>query len=445
MGSSVIGALRVNLGMDTAQFEQGAAKAQKTTKGLQGALGGFASSFGAVASGAAIGTAAVAAFTGAMKLAGDAATFADDLSAAATKLGVTAEALQALRFAAQDADIPVDQFDASLGNLNATLGALKSGIGDGRIRAAFEALGIPTEQLKSMHDASDLLPVLADHISKVGSQAEQVQIAKKLGVEDLLPLLQRGADGIRALTDQARDLGLVIDEQVVNRLADMSRQMEIADARAQAAGRGLGASFTPALVVMKEKTADAVKWLDQLIDRFNKLPNRSMETLDRQLSEKRDHLRQQVIHGAGDSGQANYLRGEIAKLEEAKRNNERARKAAEKATPPPVATGNGGGSGGSGCGSSGRKIGAYSTYAGALKWLKQRNCDSLEAYLDALGLLRISPASALVGDILTLGSSELLSAPVIYVGDGRYLGFHEDSACCELLKPTEFALAWKAV
>ncbi|WP_426043706.1 DUF6950 family protein [Caulobacter sp. DWR3-1-2] len=91
------------------------------------------------------------------------------------------------------------------------------------------------------------------------------------------------------------------------------------------------------------------------------------------------------------------------------------------------------------------KIGAYSTYPGALKWLKQRNCDSLEAYLDALGLLRISPASALVGDILTLGSSELLSAPVIYVGDGRYLGFHEDSACCELLKPTEFALAWRAV
>ena len=90
------------------------------------------------------------------------------------------------------------------------------------------------------------------------------------------------------------------------------------------------------------------------------------------------------------------------------------------------------------------KIGAYSTYAGALKWLKQRGCDSLEAYLDGLGLLRIAPAEALVGDILTLQSSDLLSAPVIYLGDGRYLGFHEDSDCCELMKPLAFERAWRA-
>lgn len=91
------------------------------------------------------------------------------------------------------------------------------------------------------------------------------------------------------------------------------------------------------------------------------------------------------------------------------------------------------------------KIGAYSTYAGALKWLKQRGCDSLEAYLDSLGLLRIAPAQALSGDILTLASPDILSAPVIYVGDGRYLGFHEDSAEAVLMKPTAFELAWRAL
>lgn len=91
------------------------------------------------------------------------------------------------------------------------------------------------------------------------------------------------------------------------------------------------------------------------------------------------------------------------------------------------------------------KIGAYSTYAGALKWLKHRGCDSIEAYLDSLGLLRIAPAEALVGDILTLPSSDALSAPVIYVGDGRYLGFHEESEVAVLMKPTAFELAWRAI
>jgi len=91
------------------------------------------------------------------------------------------------------------------------------------------------------------------------------------------------------------------------------------------------------------------------------------------------------------------------------------------------------------------KVGAYTTYAGALRWLKQRGCDSLEAYLDGLGLVRIAPAEALVGDILTLQSSDQLSAPVIYLGDGRYLGFHEDSDRAELLKPTAFEQAWRAI
>lgn len=91
------------------------------------------------------------------------------------------------------------------------------------------------------------------------------------------------------------------------------------------------------------------------------------------------------------------------------------------------------------------KMGDYSTYAGALKWLKQRGCDSIEAYLDSLGLLRIAPAEALVGDILTLPSVDALSAPVIHVGDGRYLGFHEDSEVAVLMKPTAFELAWRAI
>jgi hypothetical protein len=91
------------------------------------------------------------------------------------------------------------------------------------------------------------------------------------------------------------------------------------------------------------------------------------------------------------------------------------------------------------------KPGDYSTYAGALKWLKKRGHDTLESYFDALGLVRIAPAQALMGDILTLESADALSAPVIYLGDGRYMGFHEDHAEAVLMKPTAFAAAWRAV
>jgi hypothetical protein len=84
--------------------------------------------------------------------------------------------------------------------------------------------------------------VLADKISQLGTVTEQLQFAKKFGIEALLPLLREGAEGIRGLMNNAEQLGLVLENGVVARLADMSERLRVADERAKAAGRGLGAS-----------------------------------------------------------------------------------------------------------------------------------------------------------------------------------------------------------
>lgn len=90
------------------------------------------------------------------------------------------------------------------------------------------------------------------------------------------------------------------------------------------------------------------------------------------------------------------------------------------------------------------KVGDYKTPAGALKWLKKRGFNSLEARLDDL-LPKISPASVLVGDVLSLESTDALSALVIYMGQGQCLGFHEDSDEAVLMKPTAFGKAWSVL
>lgn len=92
------------------------------------------------------------------------------------------------------------------------------------------------------------------------------------------------------------------------------------------------------------------------------------------------------------------------------------------------------------------KVGAYSTPAGALRWLKKRGFDSLEARLDGLGLPRIAPASMLVADVLALPSTDALAALTIYLGQGQFIGFHEDSDRAVLLeKPSTFAAAWSVL
>lgn len=91
------------------------------------------------------------------------------------------------------------------------------------------------------------------------------------------------------------------------------------------------------------------------------------------------------------------------------------------------------------------KVGAYSTPAGALRWLKKRGFDSLEARLDGLGLPRIAPAEMLVGDIVALESVDALAALFIWVGQGLALGFSEGCDQCALVRPSAFKTAWSVL
>jgi hypothetical protein len=316
MASALIGALRVALGIDTAAFEAGLTRAKKQVSGFGSSLSGFAAAFNPVAMGAAVGTAAVAGFALAMRQAAAAAQWADDLSAQANKIGITAESLQGLRQAAEAVDIPMASLDAGMQALNGTLGALKLGIGDGKIRKAFEELGISQEQLGSMRDASDLLPVLADKIRGVGTQAEQVLIAKKLGIEELLPLLQQGSAGIQAMTDRYRELGLVLNESTVQHLADMNEEMRLADERSKIAGMTLGSVMTPALVAMKDALATATVEMAKFLDQFNTVANRSDETLKKQLANREKALERFKKTGASP-GVISGLEEQIAALKSA--------------------------------------------------------------------------------------------------------------------------------
>ncbi|HTN41812.1 MAG TPA: hypothetical protein VLZ84_11710 [Asticcacaulis sp.] len=211
-----------------------------------------------IAAGAGLG-----AFTLALGQAREAMNWADDIQALADHIGVSVEYLQKMQFAAGDADVEIGALNEGLQSLNGSLGAIQSGVGAAKIQKAFDALGIKPEQLKRMHDASDLLPLLADRISQVGTRAQQVQIAKKLGIESLLPLLQGGADGLKNVTDRAEELGLVIDNKTVGALADMNREVEIAQQRLDVQLKKAFLGLAPAITGATTAIADFAAFLNK--------------------------------------------------------------------------------------------------------------------------------------------------------------------------------------
>ncbi len=218
------------------------------------ALGGF----GVAGLGAA---AAMGALVIAARRATEAMSFGDELQTAADKLQISAEAMQELQFAADETDVPIEALREGLFKLNGQLGALKTGIGGKRVESAFAAIGLTKASLKDVTNANQLLPILADRLGQISDTAAQVQIARKLGIEQLLPLLREGSSGLKEMTNRAHELGLVINNETVQALADADRQMEIATKQINSS---LNVAFAGLAVQIAKAASELANFLTQL-------------------------------------------------------------------------------------------------------------------------------------------------------------------------------------
>jgi len=89
------------------------------------------------------------------------------------------------------------------------------------------------------------------------------------------------------------------------------------------------------------------------------------------------------------------------------------------------------------------KAGSYRSALSARAALKRLGHEGLADALDALGLARIPPAAAVVGDILEIPGSDALGALAVAVGNGRVIGYHEDATGAVVVQPTSFLSAWR--
>lgn len=206
-GNAIIGALRVVLGADTAQFEAGLKAAHKQLS----AFGAGVSKAGAVAF-AAFATAGVAvgvAVKGAINE-------ADKLGKMAQSVGVPVEQLSGLAHAADLSGVSIESLGKGLGKLSRNMvdAAAKPA---GEAANAFRALGISvTDGSGKLKSSSDVLSEVAGKFAGLqdgaGKTAVSIALFGRAGAE-LIPLLNSGKDGLQGMVDEARQLGIVIDNE----------------------------------------------------------------------------------------------------------------------------------------------------------------------------------------------------------------------------------------
>ena len=231
--------------------------ANELKQGFDGLVSRAGSAGTALAAFGVVGLAAAAAL-GALAIATqgafDAMKSAADLTDAADRIGVGVEALQEWRYVADEAGVETATLEGVMEKLNGTLGKFKMGLGDAKLKPAFEELGITKDQLANVQTADQLLLLLADTLGQVQDRAKQVALARTLGVEEALPVIRLGRQELERLTGAAHDLGLVLDRETVKSLDEADRKMELA-------GQQIKALTTSAVEPLATALANAGAWV----------------------------------------------------------------------------------------------------------------------------------------------------------------------------------------
>jgi len=323
--SSIIGNVVVIAEVDTSGIRKGIDQAKSSlsdfgraangtvtsgTKGLSsqlGLVGAGMSALGVAGLGAGV---ALGAFSAAMSQTRSALDFVDTLGDTATKLHVNVQAMQEWQFAAQEANLNAEDFDTSIQGLQSSVGKLISGIGAGRVKAAFDQLGITKEQAASFKNVDEMLPLIADKLVQVGNEAQRVAIADKLGLRPLLPLLEQGSAKIAEMTKKAHDLGLVIDNETAASMGEMQRQAELASQSIDVNLKKAFLTLAPVLITSTHLVSDWVAEARRSIEAISDFVS-IRDGVDHRLSQTSQQIQTEMgnVHRGREAAASNRANG----------------------------------------------------------------------------------------------------------------------------------------
>ena len=218
MSMSVVGALRITLGLDSAPFTEGLTAAQRNLK----QVGDRMKAVGATIATAGIGI-AVAAGAAFVKLGFDALKAADDIGDAAARLGVTAEAFQKLEIAATSAGAAPGLMTEAMDKLNVGLGAFMQ-TGGGPAAEAFKQLGLSSQIASGQIATADqAFYAAAKALESIENPAEKARLSAQLfgraAGADMLEVLAPGEAALRGYGEAAADSGRVMSAEMVEKLS----------------------------------------------------------------------------------------------------------------------------------------------------------------------------------------------------------------------------------
>ena len=209
-------------------------------------------------------SAAAAAFSGALlKMGYDAVTNADDLNTLAKQTGLTTAEIQKMRYASDLIDVSFEDISGALTKMKKNM----AGHAD-----TWEKLGVKvTNADGSMRDATEVFYDTLKALSQVKNETERDQLAMDLfgkSADSLAGIIDDGGAALQTYGDKAQDMGLIIEQDVLDNLNATNDVIDELKANVSATFGAIGADVatvvSPALQIVAEKGAEITAMLREL-------------------------------------------------------------------------------------------------------------------------------------------------------------------------------------
>ncbi|WP_406736983.1 phage tail tape measure protein [Thioclava sp. GXIMD4215] len=211
--------------------------AQATTK-----IGAFGKAF----IGGAIASAATAVFAGITSHVNETVTAIAEMGDAAKRSGLALEAFQEWSFVADQNRIGIDSLIDGFKELSLRADEFIV-TGAGSAQEAFTRLGYTATDLKQkLKDPSELMLEIIGRLEGM-DKAAQIRIADEVfggtGGERFVELLSQGEDGLRKTISRAHEAGVVLDEELVQKAAELDRKFSELTAKVSTFGKKLAVAL----------------------------------------------------------------------------------------------------------------------------------------------------------------------------------------------------------
>lgn len=215
--------------------------------------------------GAALGGTAIV--TGLAHMVTKTSEIGERLLAMSDRTGIATDKLSGLAFAAQQSGIDIGSLEQGFLRMNEAASAARDG--SEKQKKAFEELGVKVQDSNgSLRAMDELFLDVSEGLKNVKDDSERAALAQDIFGKsgfNLLPFLRQGTAGIGALTKQAKELGLVMSQDVARQADEFGDTLDALKGAFDGVSQQVGVMLIPILTRVMKFATDAISALGGLI------------------------------------------------------------------------------------------------------------------------------------------------------------------------------------